>query len=92
MDRPTSTSPTLRQRIGQLPDQPGVYLFTDAQGELLYVGKAASLRKRVASYFRLPAPPVGGAQAGPTATLPPRIAKMARAIADVEIRQTTSEA
>jgi excinuclease ABC subunit C len=34
-----------------LPDAPGVYLFHDAEGELLYVGKARSIRKRVASHF-----------------------------------------
>jgi len=34
-----------------LPDSPGVYLFEDAQGRTLYVGKAKSIRKRVASHF-----------------------------------------
>jgi excinuclease ABC subunit C len=34
-----------------VPDAPGVYLFKDRRGRLLYVGKARSLRKRVASYF-----------------------------------------
>ncbi len=35
----------------ELPDAAGVYLFYDAEGELLYVGKARSIRKRVASHF-----------------------------------------
>jgi excinuclease ABC subunit C len=38
------------QRAG-LPDQPGVYLFRDARGRVVYVGKAKSIRKRVASHF-----------------------------------------
>jgi len=41
----------LHEKILSLPDAPGVYLFTDAQGALLYVGKASSLRRRVQSYF-----------------------------------------
>jgi excinuclease ABC subunit C len=40
----------LEQRRG-LPDSPGVYLFKDAGGRALYVGKAKSIRKRVASHF-----------------------------------------
>jgi excinuclease ABC subunit C len=38
----------------QLPDQPGVYVFKDADGGVLYVGKALSVRKRVASHFSGP--------------------------------------
>jgi excinuclease ABC subunit C len=38
----------------RLPDQPGVYLFKDGDGGVLYVGKARSIRKRVASHFSGP--------------------------------------
>ncbi len=41
----------LREKVGQLPTQPGVYLFEDVTGKILYVGKANSLRSRVRSYF-----------------------------------------
>src|ERR687892_976032 len=41
------------QRRG-LPDSPGVYLFRDARSRVIYVGKAKSLRKRVASHFSNP--------------------------------------
>ncbi|MBN1942212.1 MAG: excinuclease ABC subunit UvrC [Phycisphaerae bacterium] len=42
----------MREKAGQLPDQPGVYLFKDAKGVVLYIGKAKSLRNRVASYVQ----------------------------------------
>ena len=41
----------LREKVANLPAQPGVYLFQDASGKILYVGKANSLRNRVKSYF-----------------------------------------
>jgi len=41
----------LREKVDNLPLQPGVYLFLDTTGKILYVGKARSLRNRVRSYF-----------------------------------------
>ena len=39
-------------RKTKLPDKPGVYLFLDKKGKILYVGRATRLKRRVASYFR----------------------------------------
>ena len=49
-----ATTPLGAQRRA-LPDAPGVYLFKDAKGRVIYAGKAKSLRKRVASHFSKPA-------------------------------------
>jgi excinuclease ABC subunit C len=42
----------LAEKLERLPDRPGVYLYKDARGQVIYVGKAASLRGRVRSYFQ----------------------------------------
>jgi len=47
--------PSLKEKLKALPLRPGVYLFKSKSGEIIYIGKAKSLRKRVASYFTRPA-------------------------------------
>src|SRR5262245_42567950 len=52
-DAPTESPPrTLEERLATVPPKPGVYLLKDRAGKVIYVGKAKSLRARVASYFR----------------------------------------
>lgn len=63
----------LAERVGTLPAAPGVYLFKSAQGRVLYVGKAQSLRARVRSYF---------ATGGDGRPLVPRLVER---IADVDV-------
>jgi excinuclease ABC subunit C len=46
-------------RRRDLPDDPGVYLFRDARGKVIYVGKAKSIKKRVASHFSNPSTRAG---------------------------------
>jgi len=46
-------------RRRELPDEPGVYIFRDAKGRVIYVGKAKSIKKRVASHFSNPSTRVG---------------------------------
>ena len=63
---------TLREKVDALPDRPGVYLYRNAARELLYVGKAKSLRQRVRSYFQ------------PGAQHAPRTVNLVAEIADLE--------
>jgi excinuclease ABC subunit C len=74
----TDRSEQLRLQLKALPDSPGVYLFHDEAGAVLYVGKAKSLRKRVQSYFR-----------GVYAVQ--RTAELVERIEDIEVFVVTSE-
>src|SRR5438874_1292949 len=69
----------LEERLKKLPRQPGVYIFRDERGDVLYVGKAKTLRSRVRSYFQQG----GDTRAG--------IARMVNRIADVEVIVTGTE-
>ncbi len=51
-----NNSDILRKTVDKLPLSPGIYVMRDARREILYIGKAKSLRKRVRSYFKVPAP------------------------------------
>jgi excinuclease ABC subunit C len=68
----------LHSRSASFPDLPGVYLMKDARGEIIYVGKASSLKKRVASYFQK-----NGADA--------KTRVLVKSIADLEYIVTDSE-
>lgn len=48
---PSFSLEELKKVSASFPDGPGVYLFKNAQGKVIYVGKAVSLKKRTASYF-----------------------------------------
>lgn len=52
--------PGIQSRLESLPDKPGIYTFRNRRGEIIYVGKAQSLKERVKSYFQpSPDPKVG---------------------------------
>ena len=70
----------VRDTLAKLPAKPGVYLFRDGRGDVLYVGKAKSLRPRVRSYF--------GAGRGDARHQIPRLVDR---IADVEVIVTGTE-
>jgi len=69
----------IASKIKHLPDRPGVYLMKDVQGSIIYIGKAASLKKRVSSHFR---------KSGQTAKQTVMLSK----IKDIDILMTSSEA
>jgi excinuclease ABC subunit C len=69
----------LRDTVARIPHEPGVYRFLGAEGEVLYVGKAKDLRKRVGSYFRPHGTPHG------------RTGEMLAVASDIEWVVTSSE-
>ena len=72
----------LKERLGQIPTEPGCYLMRDAEDRILYIGKAKVLRHRVRSYFQ------SGAGHGHS----PRIRLMVRQVCEIEFIVTDSEA
>ena len=69
----------LAGRLAELPDHPGVYIYKDAEGRVIYVGKAKSLKSRVRSYF----------QAG--ADHPPKTQRMIEEVGDLDLILTDTE-
>jgi excinuclease ABC subunit C len=78
-ESPSSPAERLREKIREFPEGPGVYLLKDAQGRVLYVGKAKHLRHRVAHYFTR------------AAAEDPRTAALVKLLADVDFLSTDSE-
>jgi len=74
------TDDALQRKLEGLPDAPGVYLWKDADGTVLYVGKAKSLRARVRWYF------------GDDVEANPRLMLLRKHIADLETIVLKSEA
>jgi excinuclease ABC subunit C len=72
-------TPELERRLDALPEAPGVYLWKDAAGRVVYVGKAKRLRSRVRSYFTA------------DAAHSPKLRTLRRAIADVDTIVVRSE-
>src|SRR5262249_20731363 len=70
----------LEDKLKALPAKPGVYLFRDERGEVLYIGKAKSLRPRVRSYFQ-----AGSDTRTAIAQLPERVADLEVIVTDTEV-------
>lgn len=70
---------SIQDKLALLPDKPGVYMFRDEEGVILYVGKAVSLRSRVRSYFQ------------PGAQHSPKVQALVRKVADLEFIITDTE-
>jgi excinuclease ABC subunit C len=75
-------SKSIKEKLKNLPDEPGCYLMRDRDGKIIYIGKAASLRKRVQSYFRQHT----------RRTAQPKIRSLISSIADFDIVVLKSEA
>lgn len=73
----------LREHVARFPKAPGVYLMKDAEGRVLYVGKAKDLRARVSSYFQ--------PSSDLLATRGPEIAHMATLVHEVDFLECESE-
>jgi len=69
----------LEEQLKRLPAKPGVYIFRDSRRQVLYVGKAKSLRPRVRSYFQA------------SADVRHAIAQLPERVADIEVIVTSSE-
>ena len=72
-------SDSIKNALAVLPDKPGVYLMHDAEGKVIYVGKAVVLKNRVRSYFRN------------LASHTPKVKAMVAKIAEIETIVTSSE-
>ena len=70
----------VEEQLKGLPAKPGVYLFRGERGEMLYIGKAKSLRPRVRSYFQ-----AGGESRATIARLPERVADIEVIVTDTEV-------
>ncbi len=73
----------IQERVRNLPQTPGVYLFKDKDGNILYIGKARELRKRVSSYF--------SASGGIGRLHSPKISVLVERVSDLEIIETQTE-
>ena len=69
----------LRAQCRDLPTKPGIYRFSDASGDVIYVGKAKHLKKRVSSYFNR------------QANVTPKVRSMVAGIQNIAVTVTRTE-